>query len=67
MTRNVIVLVEGWADLSTYWDEVLDRDYFRRYLARSEAMYAKPREVTRLRPLHDGESAGTVRGGRSPA
>jgi quinol monooxygenase YgiN len=49
---NTIVLVESWADLPTYRDEVLNREYFRKYLAATEAMYAMPRRVLQLLPLH---------------
>jgi quinol monooxygenase YgiN len=53
---DTIVLVESWADLPTYRDEVLNRDYFRRYTATSEAMYAAPRQVTQLTPLHNSDA-----------
>jgi quinol monooxygenase YgiN len=52
---NTIVLLESWADMQTFRDEVLNRDFYRQYLAASEAMYAAPREVVQLRPLHDSD------------
>jgi quinol monooxygenase YgiN len=49
---NTIVVVESWADLPTYREEVLNREYFREFLAATEAMYAAPRRVLQLLPLH---------------
>ena len=45
------VLFESWRDRDEYRNEVLRRDYFRRYLAVSEALYAAPRQVTLLDPV----------------
>jgi quinol monooxygenase YgiN len=42
------VLLESWRDRDEYRGEILGRDYFRRYLAVSEAAYAAPRQVTLL-------------------
>ncbi len=50
---NVFVLSEGWRDLVEYRDEILAKDYFRKYLGFSEGAYAKPRIVELLRPVDD--------------
>jgi quinol monooxygenase YgiN len=42
---NTIVHVESWAD----------REYFREFLAATEAMYASPRRVLQLLPLHGSD------------
>jgi quinol monooxygenase YgiN len=43
-----ILLVEHWRDLDEYRQEVLQRDYYQRYLKLSESMYSKPRIVKAL-------------------
>ena len=48
---GTIVLLEDWRDEDEYTQEVMQRDYFQRYLKLSETMYAKPRVVTFLRPI----------------
>lgn len=40
-----IILFEVWRDRDEYFDEVLSRDYFQKYLAASEDAYAKSRLV----------------------
>ena len=49
---NMIVLLESWADFPTFSEEVLNRDFYQRYIAASESMYSAPRQVTQLLPLH---------------
>jgi quinol monooxygenase YgiN len=51
-----IVLFERWRDLDEYTDEILQRDYFQRYLALSEAMYAAPRVAVGLNPIEPIEA-----------
>jgi quinol monooxygenase YgiN len=52
---GTIVLLEDWRDQDEYTQEVLQRDYFQRYLKLSRAMYAKPNVVTFLHPIAPGE------------
>ena len=46
-----IVLFEHWRDQDEYVNEILARDYFKRYLAASENVYAAPRVVVQLDPI----------------
>lgn len=46
-----IILFEHWRDQDEYVNEILERDYFKRYLAASESMYAAPRVVLQLDPI----------------
>lgn len=48
---NVFINSEAWRDLDEYRDEILNKEYFRRYLEISEAAYAVPRVVVLLSPI----------------
>jgi quinol monooxygenase YgiN len=56
---GTMVLLEQWRDLEEYRNEVLQRDYFKRYMEISEALYAKPRVVTILNPIALAEAAAS--------
>ncbi len=55
---NVFINSECWRDLAEYRDEILKKDYFRRYLDISEAAYAEPRVVVALNPIEPTEQTG---------
>lgn len=46
-----IVLLERWRDSDEYVGQVLQREYFRKYLELSENAYAAPRVVVMLDPI----------------
>jgi quinol monooxygenase YgiN len=46
-----IVLFERWRDQDEYITDILQRDYFQRYLKISEGAYAAPRIVVGLTPI----------------
>ena len=48
---NVFINSEVWRDLDEYMDEILNKEYFQRYLGISEAAYAAPRVVDLLAPI----------------
>lgn len=48
---GTIVLSERWLDADEYWNEILARPYFRKYLQLSEDVYSAPREVVLLSPV----------------
>ncbi|WP_433292139.1 putative quinol monooxygenase [Pseudonocardia sp. CA-142604] len=52
---DTIQLVESWSDWDTFQNEVLGLDFYREYAAASESMYAGPRKVVLLTPLHGSE------------
>jgi quinol monooxygenase YgiN len=46
-----IILFEHWRDQDEYVNDIVQRDYYKRYLAASESMYAAPRVVVQLNPI----------------
>jgi quinol monooxygenase YgiN len=52
---DTIELVESWSDRETFEKEILALDFYRKYAVLSEAMYAAPREMRFLTPMHGSE------------
>ncbi len=51
---GTFVLSECWRNAGEYVDVILELPFFRRYVERTERLYAEPREVLVLAPVDTG-------------